>query len=293
MYDENKCFFVMNKILVATALLIIVAFTGCRSSREVGKSRETTTLTPSQKETNTVSAQYVKRVKANAQTAQTLTARVKMEINGAGKSLSVSGTLRMKRDDVIQLSLTMLGFEVARMEFSPKEVLLVDRYNKQYVRAAYTDVSFLRQAGLDFNTLQALFWGELFVPGQTSVGTGERFRISASGGHTLLSLTDTPKLEYAFLTATSTACIDRVTVQSNNAATPGKFEWAYADYTTVGGKPFPGRMSCNVTGLKSDAGFTLLLSKIGNNKDWDTHTRLSDKYTERGADELLGKLLGL
>ncbi|MDO4929889.1 MAG: DUF4292 domain-containing protein [Bacteroidales bacterium] len=280
------------KYLPLLAALLLLS--GCRASRNVESSATTTTETQGNLRSSALLAtEYVKKVTANAQTAQTLTARIKMNINADGKNVSVSGQLRMKRDDVVQLSLTMLGFEVGRMEFSPADVLIIDRYNRQYVRATYSDVSFLRAAGLDFKALQALFWGELFVPGEKSVGTGDRFSLSSAGSHTLLSLKDAPKLNYDFLTQTATASIDRVTVESKNAAQAGKFEWRYADFTTVDGKPFPGQMTCAVTGVGKDAGFTLNLSRIGHDTDWTAHTEVSSKYTRRSADEILGKLIGM
>lgn len=137
-----------------------------------------------------------------------------MSLNAGGKDISAGGTLRMKRDDVVQLSLTFLGFEVARMEFSPNDVLLIDRYNKRYVRAKYSDMKFLQQAGLDFNALQALFWGELFRPGHESVGNGSDFQLASSGSHTLLSLNNTPQLKYVFSTLTEQAVIDGMTAQN-------------------------------------------------------------------------------
>ena len=214
-----------------------------------------------------------------------------MDLNAGGSSLSAGGTLRMKRDDVVQLSLTFLGLEVGRLEFTPDGVLIVDRMNKQYVRAAYTDVSFLRQAGLDFYTLQALFWNELFVPGQRRADAAAgRFRISASGDHTLLSLTDAPGLDYSFLAQTATGCVDRVYVTPRDGQ-DGQFTWTYADFTAVGGKPFPTTMTCAVTGTGKDVGFTLRLSRIGNDSGWPTRTEVSDKYTRRDADEILRRLI--
>lgn len=73
------------------------------------------------------------------------------------QNLSVGGTLKMKRDDVVQLSLTVLGIEVGRLEFTPKDVLIVDRVNKQYVRARYDQVAFLQTADLDFYAFSRCF----------------------------------------------------------------------------------------------------------------------------------------
>lgn len=141
-----------------------------------------------------------------------------MDVSALGKGVTLSGTLRVKRNDVVQLSLSLLGFEVGRMEFTPADVLIIDRVNKQYVRAPYSQVSFLRTAQLDFYALQSLFWNELFVPGQTSAaGSLQRFRAASAGSHTLLTLPDAPRLAYEFLTVTESGLIDRVTVQSRSA----------------------------------------------------------------------------
>ena len=274
------------------AMLVALSLTACHSSRDMGKSTGTPISQPAVS-TATKAETYVKRVSENAQTEQTLTARVKMSLNTGGKDLSVSGTLRMKRDDVVQLSLTFLGFEVARMEFSPADVLLIDRYNKRYVRAKYTDLKFLRQAGLDFKALQALFWGELFRPGHSDLGNGSDFTLTASGDHTLLSLEHSPQLKYTFSTQTSQALLDRVTVQSKEALRSGKFDWQYADFTTLSGRPFPASMRCSVSGLGKNIGFSLALSRLDHATGWEGHTSVSSKYTAMKADELLGKLLNM
>lgn len=275
------------KTLKYIPLLVALTLTSCHTTRQAQQSA------PSAKtETTAAVERYARKVVANAQTATTLTARVKMDIDAAGKNLSVGGTLRMKKNDVVQLSLTLLGFEVGRLEFTPTDVLIIDRVNKQYVRAAYSQVSFLRQAALDFNALQSLFWNELFVPGQPDATAAfDRFRSASAGDHTLLTLPDAPRLEYAFLTVTKSALIDRVTVQSRNVAEAGQLTWRYGDFATVGGKPFPATMSCAVTGLGKDVGFTLSLSRIGNSADWETRTAVSSKYKQRDADAILKRLL--
>jgi len=278
--------------LPLTFLLTLLLLAACRSSQSTVKDTATTgTATTHAATATTETAAYVARVKANAQTAKTVTARIKMNIDAAGKDVSLGGTLRMKRDDVVQLSLTLLGFEVARMEFSPKDVLLIDRYNHRFVRATYADVSFLRQSSLDFSALQALFWGELFVPGKSGKPSATDFRLSTSGGYTLLAVEDAGRLDYDFLTQTAAAVISSVTVRSSNAARAGKFQWQYGDYTTLAGKPFPASLSCAVTGLGKDFSFSLALSHIGNDTDWTAHTELSSKYKEIKADDLLGGLL--
>lgn len=267
----------------------LLALAACRSAQPATAGGDAAARAEMQAEA------YRNKVAANAQGASTFTARVRLSLNLDGRDLSAGGNLRMKRDDVVQLSVTFLGAEVARLEFSPREVLLIDRFNKQFVRAAYEQVDFLRNAGLDFYAVQALFWNELFVPGEKTLTHDglARFGVSSAGEHTLLSLTDAPRLEYHFLTLTRDAVIDRLTVKGKNAADSGQLTWRYEDFTTLDGKPFPTKMSVALTGMGRDGGFALTLGKLGNADGWETHTQPPAKYKERDANVLFRQLMGM
>ena len=140
-------------------LLLIVLFASCASKKHAVSTTtdvtdETTTVVVPQQDT-----QQPAEVKKKDETC--ITSRVRMELSSGGKSASVGGTLRMKRDDVIQLSIVTFGIlEVARIEMTPDYFMLIDKMGKQYVKAAYRDVSFLRNADVDFYTIQAYFWDE-------------------------------------------------------------------------------------------------------------------------------------
>ena len=83
------------------------------------------------------------------------------------QDLTLTGNLKMKRDDVIRLQLMAFGFvEAARLEFTKEYVLIMDRINKQYLRVPYDYLAFMRNSGINFYSLQALFWNELFQPGE-------------------------------------------------------------------------------------------------------------------------------
>lgn len=241
---------------------------------------------------------YKKRVVANRLSASALTARLNVNLQYGGRSVSCGGQLRMKRGEVIQISLTLplIGTEVGRLECTPSGVLLVDRMNKQYVRASYGQMEFLAQAGLDFFTLQSLFWNELFVPGEEGKDVNinlERFRASVSGDYTLLTLADAPKLEYDFLTQTSTARLERVTVRSRRVADKGEMICRYSAFTEVSGKPFPANINLDIKDLGRDLGLSMSLNRIGNAADWETHTTVSAKYKQRTPEEILGQLVRL
>jgi hypothetical protein len=115
-------------------LFAIFLMTGCKSSSVVSK------------ESKLSSVAYVNSLAAKNVPSQVISAKTDVEISLGGKKVNVNGSLKMKRDALVQLSFTFLGFEVGRMEFTPSEVLLVDRANKRYVRASYADVDLLKEA---------------------------------------------------------------------------------------------------------------------------------------------------
>lgn len=161
-------------------LMLCILLASCRSKKEV----VSTTTTVSDNTTIGVPPSQGNKQPADAkqQEETCVTAKVRLELSSNGKSTSVGGMLRMKRNDVIQLSLVTFGvLEVARIEMTPDYFLLVDKMGRQYVKASYNDVSFLRDADVDFYTIQSYFWNE-----QTSNYSGwEQSNFVTVGGRSL------------------------------------------------------------------------------------------------------------
>lgn len=277
--------------------LVALTLTACRSSKSAVKAPDTNT-SASTKTThitnNTAALASVKKVAAMHLSQQGVTASTKVRLSGVGgKDLSVNGKLQMKRNNVIRLSLRFLGMEVGLMEFTPNDVLVVDRINKQFVRAKYGEVSFLRQAGLDFYALQSLFWNELFIPGQHTLsaeGLG-RFELVQKAGLNVLTPKNTPKLAYHFYADPQANTIQRLQVRSNNAAEKGEFAFNYDGFEQFGGRPFPTQMHMAVTGTgKKDITLALSLSSLKADASFDTRTTVSAKYTQRSVQQVLGQL---
>ncbi len=270
------------KILSLAILLLLVA--ACRSTSGVEK--KDADASSASAEANT------QKVMATRSSSPALTAKLKLDVNLGKRSLSAGGHLRMKRDDVVQLSVTFLGMEVGRMEFTQEEVLIIDRFNKQFVRAKYADVSFLRDAGLDFYAVQALFWNELFAPGEKDAADAlKRFRVVPSRQQTTLVLTDAPRLNYAFVTETSSGKIDAIAAERKDVGKKDSFSCEYADFKPFAEKPFPTAMTFSLLASGKAVGLTLSLSRLSDSGDWATRTNVSSKYKERRAEDILRQLL--
>ena len=142
------------------------------------------------------------KVTNNAQSAQFVTSKLKFSVEYGSQQMSLTGNLKMKRDDVIQMQLMAFGFvEAGRLEFTKDYVLIIDRINKQYLKVPYNYVDFLRNSGINFYTLQALFWNELFKPGQQAVdkNTLNKYTTTIDGDDAIISLEE-GKMNYSWLT---------------------------------------------------------------------------------------------
>lgn len=136
-------------------LLAVALLTACRSSK---KATETTSVTGPQTSVITEQTQD----NSGVITAQTnMTAHVRVKLKYDGSNIGTSGTLRMRKGEVIQLALVdpILGIsEVGRMEIDPNSILLIDRYNKRYVVLTYDDLNRYSNRGIDYQTIENYFW---------------------------------------------------------------------------------------------------------------------------------------
>ena len=84
----------------------------------------------------------VQTVNANRQDETFATAKISFSAQSGEKSISMGGTLRMKRDDVIQISLVTFGIlEVARLEVTPDYFMAINKVERQYLKASFQDVN--------------------------------------------------------------------------------------------------------------------------------------------------------
>ena len=219
-----------------------------------------------------------------------LTASLKFSLNIGSRDVSVGGQLHMKHDDVIRIQLMALGIvEAGRLEFTPDYVLLMDRINKQYVMADYDQLDFLRQSGITFYTLQALFWNQLFEPGQQEPRISD-FEAQRIGNIVSIRLPEAVKmLNYSWQADVATARIQNARVDHSEA----QLQWNYADFQKVGSFVFPSDMRVSVSGHERSLKVGLQLSALSSDDDWESRTTISSKYKKVDIDDILDRLMSL
>lgn len=236
------------------------------------------------------------KVTNNAQSAQFVTSKLKFSVEYGSQQMSLTGNLKMKRDDVIQMQLMAFGFvEAGRLEFTKDYVLIIDRINKQYLKVPYNYVDFLRNSGINFYTLQALFWNELFKPGQQAVdkNTLNKYTTTIDGDDAIISLEE-GKMNYSWLTNKQSGRIKMTNISYRDTFKGNtQLSWEYNEFSKMGQKVFPNNMKITMTTPEKEIKLGIRLNYLSNESDWETRTKVSDKYREVDVDQILRRFMAL
>ncbi len=273
---------------LAIALLIGMMVTSCGSKK---------TATSGEVDMSGFSeTSYLKAVVDNAPDFNEFSAKMRLALTYGGENISVGGSIKMKRDEVIQLSLVAVGIvEAARIEFTPKRLLVLDRIGRRYVEVEYDELPFFKESKVDFYTLQALFWNELFLPGVKHVEKGDiyNFQLTRSETQATLTAEKGKRLNYSFLTALATGLLEesRIHVDTKKENTY-QMNWSYRDFLRLGGKQFPAAMRLSLEGTEKPMQASFNFSR------WDTEMEyeplsVPNRYKQVEAADILKHLLTL
>lgn len=244
---------------------------------------------------------FVQKVSDQKVYAKDIVSNLSFTATMNGNDITVPGSLHMRRDQVIRLQLfvPLLGTEVGRLEFTPDYVLVIDRLHKEYVKGDYNQIDFLKDNGLNFYSLQALFWNQLLLPGTTRVTEGDLSKFDVSldeTGQNLPVKIKNGNLSFVWKANRDNGRIGEtdVTYRSNSHGS-STLTWKYANFKALGSKQFPAlqefSFSTNATGQTKKATVKLDMSELKTNNDWDAQTTVSTKYKKVEAQDVLGKLL--
>ncbi len=298
-----------TKILLISMTTFLVASCGTKKAvvqqKPIQENKAVQPAAPIVKDNKMESVVFMQRVTDNALYQKNLVSNLTFTLNDGHKDITVPGILRMRKDEVIRLQLLIpiLRSEVGRIEFTKDYVLFIDRIHKQYVKASYDEVGFLRDNGINFYSLQSLFWNQVFIPRQQKVSEADlsQFTVDESKaqaeGATLISLQD-GKMDYNWSVNAKNNQIVLTTVTYNsNTHGSSKLSWTYDNFKAFGSKLFPASQALiiNTPKVGQKAAKTLKanfdLESFSDASDWEVITTPSDKYTKVSVEDILGKLM--
>jgi hypothetical protein len=288
-----------SSFLKIAVLAMPLMLTSCFLHKKSVKEETPTPLTAEQQQQK----DFVSRVKENVQTARFVTSKVKFSVEVGAQKLTLTGNLKMKRDDVIRLQLMAFGFvEAGRIEMTKDYVLIMDRINKQYLKAPWMQVDFLRNSGLDFSSMQSLFWNELFKPNAVIIGkkvsasdTTATYTTLESGDDMIIQLNE-GKMDYSWLVGRKDVAIKMANIQYKDRFSPennAQLNWDYDKFEMFSSKKFPTKHAITLTTAKKEVKLGMTLNYLGNDTEWETRTEVSNKYREVTVDEILRRFMSL
>lgn len=289
-------------IIVAATLV----FASCGTNRAIVKQPTTVkqTTAPTQSSVQKQKLQFVQKVSDQSLYQKNLVSDLSFTLNTGSRNISVPGILHMRRDEVIriQLLIPLIRSEVGRIEFTKDYVLFIDRMHKQYVKASYNDVAFLKDNGINFYSLQALFWNQLFIPGQQRVGESQLSMFSVDlaavqANNVPVTLLD-GKMAYKWLAESVSGLINMAEAKYTSANHGvSTLKWNYGNFQNFGAKKFPVYHEVTIQTQATKQQRTIKavfeLNGLSDNADWESFTTPSSRYQKVGVDEILEKLTKL
>lgn len=289
-------------IIVAATLV----FASCGTNKAIVKQPTTVkqTTAPTQSSVQKQKLQFVQKVSDQSLYQKNLVSDLSFTLNTGSRNISVPGILHMRRDEVIriQLLIPLIRSEVGRIEFTKDYVLFIDRMHKQYVKASYNDVAFLKDNGINFYSLQALFWNQLFIPGQQRVGESQLSMFSVDlaavqANNVPVTLLD-GKMAYKWLAESASGLINMAEAKYTSANHGvSTLKWNYGNFQNFGAKKFPVYHEVTIQTQATKQQRTIKavfeLNGLSDNADWESFTTPSSRYQKVGVDEILEKLTKL
>lgn len=289
----------IKNILFAVALGgMTLAMAGCGSKKAATEG--TSSTVDKHNGGNVQALAFVQKVANQKVSTQNIVGKMSLNVQMGSKNITVPGSLHMRYGEVIRIQafIPLLGSEVGRIEFTPDYVLVIDRMHKEYIKEDYNKVDFLKSNGLNFYSLQALFWNQLFMPGTTSISDANLldFGVTEAGNSKNITLKK-GNLNIVWNADNANGRISTAKA-TYSSLTQGKssLNWTYSNFKAVAGKMFPAyqKFTIATTAIKNQSNISLTIDMDGVKTDskWEAKSEISKRYKKIEATDVFGKLFG-
>lgn len=295
----------MNMAVAAAALLLMASCGTTKKMEGAGKvnANDKKTETKAEQSAALKNLAFVQKVSDNQVYTNNIVGNMNFNLQAADKDITVPGKLSMRKNEVIriQLFIPILGTEVGRLEFTPNYVLIIDRLHKEYIKADYTQVDFLKKQGVSFYSLQALFWNQLLVPGTKKVTDADLKKFSANldaVGENVPVALQYGKLNYTWTANRNSGRITEANVVYQDGSTSAaKLNLKYGNFKSVGVKMFPATQNLTLSAMVNNkpqvVKINIDMKSVKTDSKWEAQTEVSDKYKKVAPEDVLGKLMNM
>ena len=220
---------------------------------------------------------------------ESLQSKLNVEIVIGGKTLSSRATLKIKRDEFIQLSVQpILGIEMFRLVITPTNVLLIDKMNRRYLSESIDVFEDMIQMKMDFNLIQALFTNQMFIPYQK--GRDLKF-------HFFDSETSEEGIKYIPKKGNTYNCnfyldiaAHLVQTEVSDRGGQNRLLCSYQNFSPVDNKPYPLKMILDFSSQIGNVQVTMGSSDIQLNQSIKANMSVSNRYQKVSLSQIKSML---
>ena len=139
----------------------LLVFASCKTTR---------TIPVAQKKTNQVAALIAKIQQAQPQFSTANVNKMTLALEMGERKVNVSATCKIKKDSAIYVSIQpFMGIELFKAELTRDSLHVYDKMNNRYYALDYAYFSKRFGVNVDFNSLQALLFGQFFCIGNNRI----------------------------------------------------------------------------------------------------------------------------
>ena len=158
----------MNKIKYLFLLPLCLAIMACGSSKKAAEGKENTVKIEENNKKQEEQKQQGQKQKPVAEkpsiTVSRFVSDLKVNIELDGSKYSLDGKISMKRGEVMRINLSFMGFiEVGIIEFSPQDILIVNRMGKEFTRMPYDAFDAFTRNNITYANMEYLAWEKLYT----------------------------------------------------------------------------------------------------------------------------------
>lgn len=158
---------------VAGLLLLVVFLGSCKARKAPVKPVSDSTLTRST--SCPIPDSLVRSIRTGDTRFEWFSSRIHASMVAEKKSNSFAANLRIRRDSAIWMSITLpMGIEVARVLISRDSLRFLNRIDGTYFKGDYNYLKELLQTEVNFNMIQAVLLGNVYLHYQTENYVSDR-----------------------------------------------------------------------------------------------------------------------
>ena len=245
-------------------LIISVAFSACRTR----KNNSTKKIVKTTADTSKPMLADIKYAVSNAFEYDYLSFKANCDYKDENTDQSFTMNFRMKKDSIIWISVTAVGFEVARARFDKDSVKIINRLAKKYYIYDYNFVKKMLGTSLTISQIQNLLTANLLFKPENYSSTNLTSRYRASEGYVenILELDKKYKITEQLL---------KHLVEKTEATV------VYSNYKKTDKQLFPGETERSVTAPARNIKLVLRSSNINNSEISAFPFEIQPKY-EKG-----------